>query len=188
MRDAEHTLKPCCFPYEATGLLLPFLFNYLAPFPHSPLLMYLKLHPNPNASVKYIQFEEKKVSFVLSQLAPAPSCWDQRVLGLSESFWACLWSRDQPLFQAGIPEIFFSKQYTGSKWFFEASNQAAMWNPGFGIGRSRELPATASHLMREERGAWSPAKSNPGYTCHSWISSSRGYYTGTLLTKVFCFV
>lgn len=150
--------------------------------------MFLKLHPNLNASVKYIEFEEKKVSFILSQLALAPSCQDQWVLGLSETFWACLWSREQPLFQAGIPENFFFQAIYWFQVVFEASNQAAMWNWGSGIGRSRELSATARHLMREERGAWSSAKSNPGYTCHSWISSSRGYYTGTLLTKIFCFV
>lgn len=88
-------------------MLLSFLYNYLAPFPHFPLLTFQteppKLHPNPYASVKYIEFEEKKVSFILSQPALAPSCRDQRLLGLSKTFCVCLWSRKQPLFQAGVP-------------------------------------------------------------------------------------
>lgn len=188
---AEHALKPCRFPYEATGMLLSFLYNYLAPFPHFPLLTFQteppKLHPNPYASVKYIEFEEKKVSFILSQPALAPSCRDQRLLGLSKTFCVCLWSRKQPLFHAGVPRIFFQAIYW-SQVVLEASNQAAPWSPGPDIGRPRGFPATARHLMWEKKGARSPAKSNPGYTCHSWISSSRGYYTGTPLTKVFCFV
>lgn len=190
LRHAEHTLKLHCFPYEAAGMLLSFLYNYLAPFPHIPLTHQtepLKLRPNPYASVKYIEFEEKKVSFILSQPALAPSCQDQRLLGLSDTFCACLWSRKQPLFQAGIPWI-FSQAIYWSQVVLEASNQTATRCPGPGTGRPRGFPAIARHLMREEEEAWGPAKSNPGYTCHSWISLSRGYYTGTLLTKVFSFV
>ena len=128
MHHAEHVLKHCCFPYEAAGMLLSFLYNYVAAFPYFPLITSQteppKLHPNPYASVKYIEFEEKKVSFILSQSALAPSCWDQRPLGLSETFCACLWSRKQPLFQAGIPGIFFQAIYW-SQVVLEASNQAA---------------------------------------------------------------
>lgn len=99
LADSPKRPLACCSPsYRTTWLLSLTLPS---------LLTYLKLHPNPNASVKYIEFEEEKVSFISSQLALAPSCQDQWVLGLSETFWACLWSREQPLFQAGIPEIFF---------------------------------------------------------------------------------
>lgn len=168
-------------------MLLSFLYNNLAPFPPFLLLTYQteppKLHPNPYASVKCIEFEEKKVSFILSQPALAPTCQDQWLLGLSQTFSACLWNIKQPLFQPGVPGTFFQAIYW-SQVVLEASNHAAMRSSGSGTGRPRGFPATARHLMWKEKGAWSPAKSNPAYMCHSWISSNRGYYTGTPLTSL----
>lgn len=40
LHHAEHTLKPHVLPYEAAGTLFSFQYNYLAPFPHFPLLTY----------------------------------------------------------------------------------------------------------------------------------------------------
>lgn len=115
----HHALKPRRFPYEASGMLVSFLYNYVAPFPRFPLLTYQtdppKHHPNPYASVNYIEFEEKKVSFILSQPALAPSCRGQRLLGL-KTFCACLGAESSHYFKLAS-QGFFSKQYTSPKWF-----------------------------------------------------------------------
>lgn len=170
-------------------MLLSVLRKSLAPFP--PLLRYQaeppKLHPNPQASLKRIEFEEKKVTRLLSRPALAPSCQDQGLLGLSQTFPACLWNRKQPLSQPGMPGTFF-QAIRWSRAVLEASNHAAMRSSGPGTGSPRGFPAAARYLVWTEKGGWSPARPNPCYVGHSWISSSRGYYTGTPLTKVFWFM
>lgn len=64
LHHAEHTLKPRHFPYEATGMLLSFLYNYLAPFPHFPLLTYqtepLKLQPSPYTLWNILSLRRKR--------------------------------------------------------------------------------------------------------------------------------
>jgi len=103
--------------YEAAGMLLSFLYNYLATFPHFPFLTYQteppKLQPNPYASVKYIEFEKKKVSFILSQPTLVPSCRDQQLLGLSETSRGAGNSHYFKLASQGG----FPKQYTGPRMF-----------------------------------------------------------------------